>query len=305
MKKYGMKALILILVISLGIIGFLSQQTKQGRANNNGLVTMSTHFDEPQETVTPAQISDQGIVYTGKVIPQTIYYYQKDDTKLFHQQAVEEGQQVTEGQLLYDYQGQGIKEQNVVVLEKNFVTLQQTKDDLYARLAENQQWLDEENKWEGNEPYKTHLKNEIASLEGQIAQNKMDWLSAEEQIARLKEEIQAYQIYSEADGLVYKINEDNGIDPNQLSKTAYMTLYSQSRMIRIEVSEFEYMHVKEGLTVEVEVEGLNKTFEGTIHFVDTMPNNLESQETSYYYVEIAVPDEIPYGYSAIVTVPLV
>lgn len=289
--------------VVLGGLGW-NQLNKAKTSGNgaNGMISVSngnTYQEEDQVTVT-----DKGIVYTGKVIPQEIYYYQKDGSKQFNQCYVTEGQEVKQGALLFDYFGQGIDQQKVTVLEKSFVELQEKKDDLYARLAENQQYLDDENKWEGNEPYKNYLRNEISKIEKDIAQNKVDWLTNENQIKLLKEEEGKYQVLADVDGLVYQVNDGTAIAPNDLGKTAYIVVYTQQRIIRIEVSEFEYMLVSEGMEVEIEVEGLKKTFTGKVKFIDTMPNNLDTQDTSYYYVEVEVPEEIPYGYSAIVTVPV-
>ena len=308
MKKKVTVGIVIVVIIGIFIFSRMNERTNENPASNNsnnsGLnVQMGINFNN--EGSSEIQVSDKGIIYTGKVVPEAIYYYSKDMSMSFNKNFVSEGQKVKKGDVLFDYTGADILLQQNIVLQNNFTTMKEKQDDLYARLAANNSYLEMENRLEngGDEGYKAYLNREIQSLEAQIAQSKSDWLANEQLINNNKQSVQEHKVKAEVDGLVYQINDSNAVAPGDMTKTAYMVVYTETRMIRIEVSEFEYTLVYEGMEVEVEIESLKKTYTGLIQFVDSMPNNLESSDTSFYYVEIAVPSEIPYGYSAIVTVP--
>ena len=151
--------------------------------------------------------------------------------------------------------------------------------------------------------YINYLKVELNNAEKKISEIKVSWTEAEAKINKLKDTKKDSHIYSDISGLVYKVNENNSVAPSNLTTSAYIVLYSTQKMVRISVSEFEYKLVHEGQDVNVSVESLGKEYTCKVLRVDTMPNNLETEDTSYYNVEIAIPEEVPYGYSAVVTVP--
>ena len=241
--------------------------------------------------------TSSGIVYTGKVIPIETRYYIKDATREFRDVYVEEGQTIEKGKLLFDYFPDYSIDAQIDVTNKKFIELKDALDGYYTQIEEYKSWL------AGTEDkgYIDYLNKEIAKTEGLISQNKVDWISYEEKIRKLRKAKEETGVESEIAGFVYEVNKDNTSTPTNVTPT-FVTIYSLDKKVRISVSEVEYRNLSVGQKVNVKIESMNKEFEGEIIYVDSLPNNLESSDTSYYNVDISVESDVPYGYTAVVTV---
>lgn len=302
MKKL-VKAFIVIAVIVIGVIVYniffkaTPSEEEVTKTDDAAVSIMSNSYYEEAES--DVLETSNGVIYTGKVVPVETRYYTKDTTKEFKGVYVEVGQIIEAGTVLFDYYPDYSIDAQIDVINKNFVNLQNDLNDYYSRIEEYKTWL------AGVDPadtaYINYLKNEIIKTEALISQNKVDWVNAEEKIRKLQESKDDYYVKSEIGGLVYAVNKDNTVTPSN-NVSSFVTVYSIEKMVRISVSEFEYKNLQVGQNVSVKVEGLDKEFEAQIIKIDSLPNNLESSDTSYYNVDIAMEDDIPYGYTAVVTV---
>lgn len=304
MKKFLKILMILIFIFLAGyfIFNFFFNKPayiadKQNDKNEEEVnMSLQGGVEEAQSDVVE---TTSGVIYTGKVIPVESRYYLKDGAKELKGTYVEAGQIIESGKILFDYYPDNSVDAQIIVIEKNFEKLKNDLDDYYSRIEEYKSWL------AGCDPadtgYINYLKSEIKNTEGLIAQNKVEWINAEEKIRKLKDSKDDYSVKSEISGLVYAVNKDNTITPSN-NVNAYVTVYSLEKKVRISVSEFEYKLLSEGQKVNVKIDGLNKEFESDIIKIDSLPNNLESSDTSYYNVDISINSDVPYGYTAVVTV---
>lgn len=300
MKKF-IKIIIVIVVLVLCYIGysvFFTQkenvQTKQEGEQSSVGLSISGGGQEAESEVVE---TNEGVVYTGKVIPVETRYYTKDSTKEFKGVYVNAGDLIEKGKVLFDYHPDYSADAQIEVLNKGFSRLQQELNDYYSRIEEYKSWL----AGSSDNAYNEYLRNEIKNTEELIAKNKVEWIKAEESIRKLRDGKDDYFVKSEISGLVYAVNKDNTLTPSN-NISSFVTVYSLEKKVRISVSEYEYKTLQEGEKVKVKIEGLNKEYEGTIIRIDSLPNNLESSDTSYYNVDVSIEDEVPYGYTAVVTV---
>lgn len=290
-----------IIVLAIVIANVFFKPTSSGTDQQNNTAMMGPMMYGTTETQNEIVETEKGIVYNGKVIPVETYYYTKDPTLTFNDVYVKEGDIVEEGVALFDYKVDSSIDAQIDVLEKDFLNLQQQLDDYYTRIQNFKNDLAAADP--SDTVYVNYLKVELNNAEKKISEIKVSWTDAETKITKLKETKKDSHVYSDISGLVYKVNESNSIAPTNLTTSSYIVLYSNQKMVRISVSEFEYKLVHEGQDVNVSIESLGKEYTCKVLHVDTMPNNLDTEDTSYYNVEIAIPEEVPYGYSAVVTVP--
>ena len=250
-----------------------------------------------EDDETSVQIKNE-IVFTGKVAPsytQNIYYSAMNSIQSVK---VEEGQTVTKDQSLITYYGADNIDDQITVQRAKFVAWQEDRDWYIYRIDELKQelsWADP-----ANDGYVTSLKKEIARYETLLATNRINWENAENEITRLKQSYDDYYVKADFDGFVYKI--DDSAKTNM--SLPYMTLYSTERIVTVEVSEYELQYINEGKQARITVEGLDKEYTGEITKIDIMPNNMTSNNTSYFNIEITIPSDVPYGYSVVIAVKI-
>ncbi len=300
MKKF-IKIIIVIVVLVLCYIGYSiffgpseNVENKQEGEQSGALISISGDGQVAESEIVE---TSEGVVYTGKVVPVETRYYTKDSTKEFKGVYVNAGDLIEKGKVLFDYYPDYSADAQIEVLNKGFSRLQQDLNDYYSRIEEYKSWL----AGSSDNAYNEYLKNEIKNTEELIAKNKVEWIKAEESIRKLRDSKDDYFVKSEISGLVYAVNKDNTLTPSN-NISSFVTVYSLEKKVRISVSEYEYKTLQEGEKVKVKIEGLNKEYEGTIIKIDSLPNNLESSDTSYYNVDVSIEDEVPYGYTAVVTV---
>lgn len=270
-----------------------------GSEEENALVMGPMGFND---TTTQSELieTEKGVVYNGKVIPVETYYYTQDPTLTYKNVYVSEGDIIQKGTKLFDYKVDASIDAQISVLERDFLNLKQQLDDYYTRVESIKGEIAAADP--SDTVYVNYLRVELNNAEKTISEIKVNWINSEEKITKLKELKNDSAVYSDTSGLVYQVNEDNSLSPATQATSAFITLYSTEKMVRISVSEFEYKLVSVGQEVNVSVEGLGKEFVSKVLSVDTMPNNLDTDDTSYYNVEIEIPEEVPYGYSVVVTV---
>ena len=288
MKKKNKIIIACVVVVILGI--FLFSQLQSSIQNMS--IERPNGLTENTDSSKPVVANE--IVFTGKVSPSKSQIIALDNTKTISHTYVEAMDNVSKGDVLFDYYGLQVVKENIVINENKFIKLQQDRDWFYSHIA----YLEQEISWTTDSNYLQSLKSELADYKQRLAQNKIDWIKTETDIITLKNSLSDYAVEAEFDGFIYEINEKPTM--NQ----PYMTLYSSDKVIKIEVGEYELQYIKVGLVVEIEIEGLSQFYIGTILSIDIFPNNMESTSTSYFNVEISVDQEVPYGFSAIIRVPV-
>lgn len=301
MKKV-LKWIGIILVVI--VVGFFALNLLMPKAPSNDNAELNATMNSMMmdgNTTSDLVETEKGIVYNGKVVPVDTYYYSKDPTLTFNQVYVQEGDIIDKDTVLFDYKVDPSIDAQIDVLEKDFLNMKQELDDYYTRIENTKSELAGAD--QSDKSYVNYLQVEINNNEKKISEIKVNWTNAETKIDNLRKLKKDGRVLSDIGGLIYKVNESNSIDPSSKTGSAYIVLYSTAKKVRISVSEYEYKLVSVGQDVEVTIESTNQTYTCKILAVDTMPNNLETSDTSYYNVDIEIPEEVPYGYSAIVTVP--
>ena len=294
-KKKVIWIIVVIVVAILAIFAFTKVKDMIVNYQDEMIARRNEAIFEDDETDT--QIKNE-IVFTGKVAPsytQTIYY---SATNRIQSVKVEEGQTVTKDQSLITYYGADNIDDQITIQRAKFVAWQEDRDWYIYRIDELKQelsWADP-----ANDGYVTSLKKEIARYETLLATNRINWENAENEITRLKQSYDDYYVKADFDGFVYKI--DDSAKTNM--SLPYMTLYSTERIVTVEVSEYELQYISEGEQARITVEGLDKEYTGVITKIDIMPNNMNSNDTSYFNIEITIPSDVPYGYSVVIAVKI-
>lgn len=291
--------LIIIAVAAIFLPSLFSNDSKkvEGDASKPKIISSSDDAKSTENKNEGLIETGEGIIYTGKVVPIETRYYIKNPTKEFNQLYVKQGDVVKKGDLLFTYNGSSSVDNQIEVIKKSFNEIKVQQDTLYTKLAELKSWLSGSNE----EKYSEYLRNEISKVEAQIATLNLKRSEAEDTIRALRNGSSSNTVESDIDGLVYSITDDssnNPLNPNN----AYITILSTKRKVRISVSEYEYNLFKVGENVEVKIESTNKTYQSKITAIDLLPNNLNTSDASNYNIDIEIDDEVPYGYSAIITV---
>lgn len=300
LKWIGIIVAILVLSFIFGNV-FFNRPPMVTNSNEESGLNMGPMGFSSEQTQSELVETEKGIVYNGKVIPVETYYYSKDPTLTFKNVYVEEGDSIEAGTKLFDYKVDASIDAQISVLEKDFLNLKQQLDDYYTRVENFKTEIAAADP--SDTVYVNYLRVELNNAEKMISEIKVNWVSSEEKITKMKEMKKDSAIYADTNGLVYQVNESNSVSPASQATSAFIILYSNEKMVRVSVSEFEYKLVSKGQEVNVSVEGLDKEYTCKVLSVDTMPNNLDTDDTSYYNVEIEIPEEVPYGYSVVVTVP--
>jgi hypothetical protein len=288
MKKRNKIIIGTIVVLVLGVFLVLELRSSIQNMEIERPNTSSTN----NETQKPVVANE--IIFTGKVAPSKSQTIVLDNTKTLNKTYVEKMENVSQGDVLLDYYGLQVVKETITINENKFVKLQQDRDWYYSQIA----YLEQEISWNNDTNYLQALKSELAEYNQKLAQNKIDWIKTETDIITLKASLSDYAVEAEFDGFIYEINDKPTMNQS------YMTLYSNDKVIKIEVGEYELQYIEVGLTVAIEIEGLQQSYEGKILSIDIFPNNMDSTSTSYFNVEISVNQEVPYGYSAIIRVPV-
>lgn len=291
--KIFKKILIFLLVVAvIGVIIVVVFNNKKTMFDQS--VSDEKRFDVTEDLVE----TKSGIVYSGKVVPKEIRYYSKDPSKKVNNLYVKENSVVNKGTLLFDYQMDSTIDAQIKLLNDKFSQFKTENDTNYTLLDQFQ--TDRKNADPSDSKYIEWLDQQINLYRTNIDTTNLNRLDTEKKIKSLRDSKQDFYVYSDIDGFVYKINEDN--TSVSTMQSAYVIVYSNKKIVRINVSEYELNLFNEGKEVSVYIEGLDKTYKSYISKVDRVPNNLESNDTSYFYVEIEIDDDIGYGYSADITV---
>ena len=261
----------------------------------NGLQDQMLEARSENQTQTVEVKSE--IVFSGKVTPKYTQNINLSSTMNIDKVAVTENQDVKQGDTILTYYGAQNINDLIAIQENKFVAWQEDRNwynEQITSLEQELSWADP-----NDDAYVTGLKKSIANYNTLLATNEINWNNALSEIERLKSSKSDYTVTADFDGFIYQINEDA---KSALSTSAYIVIYSTERVVTVEVSEYELQYIHTGDDAKINVEGLNKSYNGTISNIDIMPNNITSNDTSYFNIEVTIPSEVPYGYSVIISV---
>ena len=279
-----------IVVIILLIFGYFRLKDYINGLQDQMLEARSDNQDQTVEVKSE-------IVFSGKVTPKYTQNIQLNTTMSLDKVIVTESQNVKQGDTILTYYGAQNINDLITIQENKFVGWQEDRnwyEQQITSLNQELSWADP-----NDDAYVTSLKKSIANYNTLLATNKINWNNALSEIERLKDSKSDYTVTADFDGFIYQINEDA---KSALSTSAYIIVYSTERVVTVEVSEYELQYIQIGAAADITVEGLNKSYTGTISSIDIMPNNITSNDTSYFNIEVTIPSEVPYGYSVIISV---
>lgn len=305
MKKY----IIGIVVVLVGIVGFIVVSGNNNAEDGSGESGFSLEIgpgnrfeEEETDTSGGVQLANE-IVYSGKVVPEETVYVFIDATEELDTLMISVDDEVSEGDVLFTYETS-----NIDVNVNDEIIKREQIEDLRTSIYTANEYIDEINEWISNEDKDDeNYENTIYMYNDMIEDEQVNIASFENQIITLEEQIE--NLYEETavelatvDGLVYEIDDDQLLDADPTKP--FVTIISTSRVINIEVAEYELPYISEGDIVEVQITGTDKVIEGTVESIDILPNNINSTDTSYYDTVIALEGTMPYGASAMISVSL-
>jgi len=290
-KKKVVWIVISVIVIILLIFGYFRLKDYF-----NGLQDQMLENRSDNQAETTVEIKNE-IIFSGKVTPKYTQNINLSSSLSLDNIDVTENQDITNGDTILTYYGAKNINDLITIQENKFVGWQEDRNWYHQQITS----LEQELSWADptDDAYVTSLQKDIARYNTLLATNEINWNTALSEIERLKASKDDYIVTADFDGFVYQINEDA---KSPLSTSAYIIIYSTERVVTVEVSEYELQYIQAGAAAEITVEGLNKSYTGTISNIDIMPNNITSNDTSYFNIEVTIPSEVPYGYSVIIAV---
>jgi len=251
-------------------------------------------FDDDEE-IEVVDLTNE-IVYSGKIVPEEQKSYFITITEEVGALLVNEGDSVKKEDVLFTYKTVNEKD---IINEK--IVLDEQIDDLEEQIYEQKESIQEIRTWIADEDDDDQIYIFKEMIEDQEAANASNELSISS-LRKQRDDLDDNKINQQADfnGLVYQVDSDQLNETN--SQQAFITLISTSKVINIEVAEYELPFVSEGDVVEVTITGSDEKINGVVKSIDVLPNNINSTDTSYYNTVISVETDMPYGASAMISV---
>ncbi|MPM64686.1 hypothetical protein SDC9_111574 [bioreactor metagenome] len=294
-KKKIIWGAIAVVIVILAVFGYFRLKTFIADLQEQAAIRRS----ESLSSQTEVEVKNE-IVFTGKVAPRYTQLVYLNSAMKLDEVLVEENEQVKKGDRLLTYAGAENINDLIIIQQAQFVGWQESLDWYQEKITALNNELASADPT--NDGYVTALKKEIAQYQTLQASTNVKWNNAVSEIDRLKNSYDDYNITADFDGFVYQIDDSASVSLTAAS--AYLTLYSNEKIVTVEVSEYEMQYIQEQDEATITVEGLDKTYTGTITKIDIMPNNMTSSDTSYYNIEVSIPDEVPYGYSVVIALKL-
>jgi hypothetical protein len=302
MKKLIIGLVAVVLVVA-GVMFFTGNNDVSGEEESGGLFAFDVEngpgnrFNEEEEDVRVIELSNE-IVYSGKVVPEEEVYIYIDALEEVDTLLVNTNDLVSKDDVLFTYE-----DNSTELAESQKVIKNEEIDDLEELIYSANEYIDEIKSWiESNtDEDKEYIYNEMIEDEiAKIESYKIQVNTLENEIDDLEDK--TVNEVSKIDAIVYEIDEDQLDEVNP--QKPFITLISTSRVINIDVAEYELSYISVGDVVEVEITGSNDVFEGVVKSIDLLPNNINSTDTSYYDTVIELDSSMPYGASAMISVSL-
>lgn len=236
------------------------------------------------------------IVYSGKIVPEEQKSYFIGMSEEIGTLLVNEDDSVKKEEVLFTYQSAELVDINneKIVINEQIDDLKEKIHDQRESIADIESWIKEESDEDLIYIYKEMIEDHRAA----IASNELSISNLSQQLDALDDK--KVDQKADFDGFVYHVDLDQLEEVN--NQQVFITLISTSKVINIEVAEYELPFISEGDVVEVTITGSDEKVEGIVKSIDVLPNNINSTDTSYYDTVISVETEMPYGASAMISV---
>ena len=218
--------------------------------------------------------------FGGEVSPQATLEVKLDGDRKVKQCYVKEGDEVKEGQRLFDLDTREDEDK----LAQAEIDIDKAKSDI--ELAEQSIARLEKDKKEASADDQLMITTDILSAQNEIKQHEYDIQSKELEMEQLKETIDNATVTAEMEGIVQKINDstDSGQDYYGSSgSSAYITILAVGDFrIKGSVNEQNLSQIQEGMTMLVHSRvDETQTWTGVVSEIST--DNKEEEENTYYY----------------------
>jgi len=157
--------------------------------------------------------------------------------------------------------------------------------------------------------YSVDNKSQINQQRNQVEQLSKQLEGAKADVENINSKLSSNEIKASIDGKVVKLNIKENQYPTQ--ENSIISIYDLSQYkVKVSVSQYDAIQLKQGQRAEVKIKGLDKTYEGTITSIDEAAEisfTGTNQETKIK-VEVSISnadDKIKAGYEADVDIILV
>ena len=264
-------AVAIILILVLGVFKGSAINSSQGEL----------------QLVSDVMFNDSGSanVYSGIVETQMVSEVKKDSDRKVGEILVKEGDRVSKGTALFTY---STEEESYDIQKERFEIerYQANIEDCNAQIAE----LNEEMSESASDAEKLGYSAQIQDLNAQIAQAQYDIKTKNAEIARLEGLINKSTVYSEIDGTVEKINNNDNNETDMFygseeQSQAFITILAEGNLrVKGTVSEqtIGELYVDAPVILRSRVDSAH-IWKGVITSIDTSPAG-SGQEDSYGYM---------------------
>lgn len=216
--------------------------------------------------------------YSGIVETANVTKIKKDDSKTIKEEFVKQGDKVTKGQKLFEYD---TSETKIKVEQENLeIEKMQNMISNYKKQIENY------NEEKAANPDDKSIDLEIQSLNNDIKQTEYNIKSKKVEVDNLKKSINNSAVVSEIDGIIQSINNEENSNLNNASgdteSNAYITIIQVGEFrIKGSINELNMGMIAPGQKVIIRSRrDENKTWSGTVDSVDSSP---EKNTDNFYY----------------------
>lgn len=216
--------------------------------------------------------------FAGVVSARSETELKKDQNKVIGEILVSEGDDVTEGQLLFTYDA----EQGQLTLEKAQLELEQLKAGLASKEAELEKLKKEEEK--ASEANKLSYTLAIQECETSIRESRYNIALKEKELARTEASLENMEVYSPVNGKIMELHEEEGYDNYGQPLCFMKVMETGSYRVRGTINESNVWSLSEGTPVLVRSRLDNGvTWKGFVSMIDW--ENPEQNNDNYYYGE--------------------
>ena len=270
MKKFIITVLILAV---LGGGGYFAYQ--HFFADSDAADEDKVHVDSVADLMGEGAIGTDNI-YTGVVEPQKEESVEKDDSNKINKVYVKEGDEVHEGDLLFDYDVEDIELQleqanlEYESAEAQIETLKSSLEKLNAALEK------------ASEDDKLSATLEVQETELEIKKEEYELVSKKSAITEIEKKLENSEVYSPIDGIIKSIkSDDDSYSYSSSDDSGYITIYSLGNYrVKGTVSEINRSNLHEGDILKV-ISRVDSTQTWTA--VVTEISDQQDSTSSYYY----------------------
>lgn len=232
-----------------------------------GLAGCSSEPDTVVYVQNVAQIVGAGAIgtdnlFAGLVVSEKVTEVQRDQSKTVEQLFVTQGQEVNQGDILFQYDSEAMS----IQLDKEKLALERLKNTSSTLNSQITQLKNEQKKASKDDQLSYTI--EIQDREAQLKENEYNIKVKNKEISQLQDALANVKVISPVTGRVVSINE-NGSDQNG-NAAAYITIQqSGSYRIKGTVNELNRASISEGTVMRIVSRAdESQTWTGTVTVID-------------------------------------